>query len=73
MIMYLPTASKCSFPVPNDENRPLLMVVIEEPVDAVVTAALASIIILALRCAFSTGDNVGSASNFEKKILVPWM
>ena len=35
---------------------------IDDPEDEVVAATLASIIKLALRCAFSTGDKVGSFS-----------
>ena len=43
----------------------MLKVVIVEPPDEVVAATLASIIMLALRCAFSTGDNVGSVSKLK--------
>ena len=40
---------------------------IDDPEDEVVAATLASIIKLALRCAFSTGDKVGSFSTEEKQ------
>ena len=46
---------------------PLLRVVIEDPPDEVVAATLTSNIMLALRWAFSMGDNIGSASNLDKK------
>ena len=59
---YSPIASNWSFPDPKDGNIPLLSVVIDDPEDEVVAATLASIIKLALRCAFSTGDKVGSFS-----------
>ena len=66
-LRYLLTASNWSPPCPKDENIPLLKVVIEDPPEEHVAATLASSIILALRWAFSIGDNIGSASNLDKK------